>query len=547
MTNFQDVLRDVHDASSHALKTTASLGASTVYVGNPTLYAVVNTSAAGDSTNNIGFATVSVSNPTLYAVVNTSAPGVSNSIVTVANTPLSTQIVGNVTLSGPIPTGANWVGLATVWTANAQTNTGNVTLNTGPNQIGSVTVSNTVSTAQSGTWNVGLSAGSNNVGDVDVASIAAGDNNIGNVDLASAIPTGLNWVGFATVTTTNPGSSSGNVTINPGPNQIGSVTVSNPITIGNSMVTVTLGTKLDSTNDSVSIGTPTVFVGTPTLYAVVNTSAAGDSTANIGFATVSISNPTLYAVVNTGAAGVGNSIVTIANTPLDTRIIGNVTLSDAKTFVGLVSVSGFTTPLPVSQSGTWTVQPGNTANTTPWLVSAIGNVTLSDSKTFVGLVSVSGFANPMPITDNSGSLTVDGSVGVAGNVTLSDSKTFIGLVTAWNRNAGTTKTLTQLPVGLGNNSLSTIAIPTNAQRINATQMIFNSNVTTEIAIKSGVTYLTGNATLGVTLFPGGGFVMNGSPDSPVWISLPSGAMVVEKRDIGGTVSKIAGHVIYFDE
>src|SRR5436190_9645952 len=47
--------------------------------------------------------------------------------------------------------------------------------------------------------------------------------------------------------------------------------------------------------------------------------------------------------------------------------------------------------VPASQSGTWTVQPGNTANTTAWKVDASS-------------VAV-------PITDNSGSLTVDAPVG----------------------------------------------------------------------------------------------------------------------------------------
>ena len=78
-------------------------------------------------------------------------------------------------------------------------------------------------------------------------------------------------------------------------------------------------------------------------------------------------------------------------------------------------------------------------------------------------------------------------------------------------------------------------------------MILNSNITTEIAIRSGVTYLTGNASLGITLFPGGGFDAPGSPDSPSWIGLPSGSLHIEKRDPGGTVSKVTGHVIYFDE
>lgn len=56
--NFQDVLRDVHDPSTHALKisgtiqaagqaTVSILGTPTVFIGTPTLYAVVNTGAAG--------------------------------------------------------------------------------------------------------------------------------------------------------------------------------------------------------------------------------------------------------------------------------------------------------------------------------------------------------------------------------------------------------------------------------------------------------------------------------------------------------------------
>lgn len=120
MTNFQDVLRDVHDPSLHVLKTTASLSASTVYVGNPTLYAVVNTAAAGDSVNNIGFATVAVSTPTLYAVVNTSAVGVGNSIVTVANPNFG------------INAGVNGIGFATVNVVNGVSLIGNLTVNTQP-------------------------------------------------------------------------------------------------------------------------------------------------------------------------------------------------------------------------------------------------------------------------------------------------------------------------------------------------------------------------------------------------------------------------------
>ena len=86
--------------------------------------------------------------------------------------------------------------------------------------------------------------------------------------------------------------------------------------------------------------------------------------------------------------------------------------TDTRAVVGLVLaasgggvLAGAANPVPISdnsgsltvdgtvaatQSGTWTVQPGNTANTTAWKVDASS-------------VAV-------PVTDNSGSLTVDGSV-----------------------------------------------------------------------------------------------------------------------------------------
>jgi hypothetical protein len=58
---------------------------------------------------------------------------------------------------------------------------------------------------------------------------------------------------------------------------------------------------------------------------------------------------------------------------------------------GVVSVQGVSsgTAIPASQSGTWTVQPGNTANTTAWLVTGTGGTfPASESGTWtVGLNS----------------------------------------------------------------------------------------------------------------------------------------------------------------
>lgn len=107
-----------------------------------------------------------------------------------------------------------------------------------------------------------------------------------------------------------------------------------------------------------STATVTLY-STPTLFAVVNTAAAGqasvvlDASKNfIGLATVNIgsSNATLFAVVNTAAAGqasvvLDNSIAnigfaTVFQASSDRTIIGNLTLSDPKGFIGLVTIRG---------------------------------------------------------------------------------------------------------------------------------------------------------------------------------------------------------------
>lgn len=70
--------------------------------------------------------------------------------------------------------------------------------------------------------------------------------------------------------------------------------------------------------------------------------------------------------------------------------------------------NGGTFAVQAAQSGTWTVQPGNTANTTAWKVDASS-------------VAV-------PVTDNSGSLTVDGTVSI--NLVSSSSATLSNVADA---------------------------------------------------------------------------------------------------------------------
>src|SRR5687768_8299987 len=71
----------------------------------------------------------------------------------------------------------------------------------------------------------------------------------------------------------------------------------------------------------------------------------------------------------------------------DVTVTGTVTVgSHAVTNAGTFAVQA-------AQSGTWTVQPGNTANSTAWLVTGTGG--------------------SFPVTDSGGSLTVDGAVSLA--------------------------------------------------------------------------------------------------------------------------------------
>ena len=125
---------------------------------------------------------------------------------------------------------------------------------------------------------------------------------------------------------------------------------------------------------NVNVGTPTVFVATPTISAVVNTPTTISLNAglnNIGFATVYLSTPTLYSVVNVPttiglSAGLNNigfaTVAVNSSATINTlsTLIGNITLSDSKSYIGLVSIS----------HAAW-----------------------SDPKTWIGLASISGNVN----------------------------------------------------------------------------------------------------------------------------------------------------------
>lgn len=275
-----------------------------------------------------------VGGATIYAVVNIGAAGVQSSMVTLNAGP---NQIGSVTVSNPVQleTGTNYVGLATV------------------------TVGNTInSLLQAGTAYVGLAT-------VTPASIPA-------------LTTGTNWIGLATVNigsgNTVSASFSGNVTLNPSPNFIGLAT--------------------------------TVIGSAPTLYAVVNTAAAGVQSSMV--------------TLNAGPNYIGLVTTTLHRGPLlgagDTSALFTSTASGSFLHVGirddtgeiaLVDSSGRLTTAPTIQTGSAYIGLAsvNVGGTLPALTAGtayIGLTTTTVSNTVNALLQAGvaniGFATVTPVS-----------------------------------------------------------------------------------------------------------------------------------------------------
>lgn len=124
---------------------------------------------------------------------------------------------------------------------------------------------------------------------------AAGNivNNFGSSSGNVTLNPGPNFIGIVTVA--NPSSTAGNTTLNPGPNQIGAVTVSHPVSIAGNL----------------TLSDPKTYIG---LVTATPGAAWSDPKTYIGLVTIDI--------------GANNGVA----------VKGNVTLSDSKNFVGLATV-----------------------------------------------------------------------------------------------------------------------------------------------------------------------------------------------------------------
>jgi len=517
-----------------------------------------------------------------------------------------TQIKGNLTLSdskgfiglttttvgAPLPAGANYIGLVTI-SGSLSAAAGNITLDPGSKTqiVGNVTLSdskgyiglvtafavqpnagdfNTVVFGYDGATQRAIAVGTDGKLQGNVTVNNTSRSITGNLTLSDAktfiglttstigapLPAGANYIGLVTIVG-SLAAAAGNITLDAGSRTgiIGNVTIQDgggSLTVDGS-VGVLGNVTLSDSKTFIGLTTTTVgaplpaganFIGLVTIVGSLSP-AAGNITLDAGSKTQLVGTVTIQD---------GGGSITIDG---NVGVLGNVTLSDSKTYIGLVTATLGNQPAltaGVAAIGFATVFQASAART------ITGNVTLSDAKTYIGLVTAT-LGNQPALTAGAAyvglaSVNIGGTlpalsagaafVGLATTVTGAGDR-FIGLVTAVTRNAGTNKTLIGIPVALSTASQATIAVPATNLSIYVTSVLFNSDATVRLSIKSGVTYLTGNASIGITLNPGGGWVESGAPDAPIYISTPSASINIEKFDMTATKANVGGKLVYFTE
>lgn len=174
----------------------------------------------------------------------------------------------------------------------------------------------------------------------------------------------------------------------------------NDVTVTSGTVTANIAAGTNNIGDVDVLTLPALVAGTAnigdvdvlTVPAPLSTTGGGTEAAALRVTVASNSTGVLAVTDNGGTLSIDDGAGSIT-------VDGTVTVTDGS---GSLTVDG---TVAATQSGTWTVQPGNTANTTAW--------------------KVDGSAVTQPVSDGSGSLTVDAPVGTPAFVRLSDGSSAI--------------------------------------------------------------------------------------------------------------------------
>jgi len=201
------------------------------------------------------------------------------------------------------------------------------------------------------------------------------------------------------------------------------------------------------------------------------------------------------------SGGTGNTTITGA-LPTGSNVIGHVIADSGSTTAVTGTVSS-------TQSGTWTVQPGNTANTTAWKVDGSGvtqpvsgtvTTTPSGTQTVAGTVTVNalptgsnviGTVNSIPKTACGNTVASQALAAVPTSATAVFTSTTCLMAVILNNTNGSTVTVTVTDnAGTPVNDVLTFTIPANSQLI---QPLYGVAFTTGMKWSASGTGVTGAA------------------------------------------------------
>ena len=317
--------------------------------------AVVNpdgTNIGGSSGN----ATIAIgSSATLFAVVNTGAAGIQNSMVTLFSGP---NQIGSVTISNTPNVVVTSLPTISIGNTINTLLTGNVTLNPSPNFIGLATVVNGNQPALiASSAFIGLISAASINGRVEITNISAGVtvfqgtnpfNSLGTTTLGAMLPTGTNFIGLATVVLSrSPILGAGDTTALFASTATGSMLNTSLMGRTGNVAGVEASGRLLS---AVTLYPSPNFIGLVTTVPGSNLTLNA-SNAFIGLATV---------VIGTGSSFIGGVSV-YGN--LSASLGGNVTLNPSPNFIGLVTVANIVSVYQSAPSALMSLVSANTAIT----------------------------------------------------------------------------------------------------------------------------------------------------------------------------------------
>ena len=373
-----------------------------------------------------------------------------------------------------------------------------------------VSVPGSIAVTQSGTWNVGINAGNNAIGSVTVSNFPATQPVSGTITANQG---------------TSPWVISGTVTANAGTGtfQTNVTNSSLPVTqSGSWSVTANAGTNLN------------------TSALALDTSVNGILLSQ-GSSTSGVKGPLIQGAVTASAP----TYTTAQTSPLSLTTSGALRTDS----------SGSTQPISgtvtANQGGTWTVQPGNTANTTAWLVTGTGGTfpatqsgTWSTGRTWTlsnstDSVNIGNFPATQAVTQSTSPWVVSGTVtsniGTTGGLALDATVANV----QGSASGGTAGAKSDLVGGIYNSSAPTL---TNGQQASL-QLDASGNLKT-----TGTSTISGTVTANQGTSPwvdnisqfGGSNVVTGTGNSGAGIPRVTVSNDSSITNITGTISLPTG-------